>query len=230
MGATTSDGPDPFFRETRNARGLHGFSETHVVGENPVEPVGREEVEPAESVALVGPQIGFERRRNPGRGQGLDAGEPSPQIRERPHRGARLQVHLHRQPAGRQVIDPQGAVWIVTRPEKMGHMLANLHKPPGGKPQVFIGIRDRKEEEFREVGGLGIGQAAGKGLRDVRDQRDALVADLPGDIKPEPIDSPLGILFQFRPEFAHIDDLEFGLPRHLDFPAPPPPDRPDGIP
>ena len=65
VGAMTSEGSPGFFARLGGevGEGLEGFAEAHVVGENAVQPVGGEKLQPAESFELIVAQFGADAWR-----------------------------------------------------------------------------------------------------------------------------------------------------------------------
>ena len=207
-------------------QGLHGFAEPHIVGENAAELVVAQKLQPVESVALIGTQLGLQARpaarpwRSPANPDSRSRQRPQPLAAEPAQPDRCFESGKTDRFAGRDVElgrFPTGFPGDTARPGSTGSLwCGRAARPRAGRRGADAEHRAVMRQRVEPARFPKIAQTRQQPGQH-RQQRDALPVDLDAEIEREP--PPAAFRDPGRPFATAIDDSVAKAVLDLDPPA-----------
>ena len=196
--------------------GLQGFAEAHVIGEDAVQAVVGEKLEPAETIELIGPELGPDGGGKLGGRQAADVAQIAAEFRQRLGGFGTFDGQRVGHASGAEPVEPDGPIAAGVAVEQVADLLDHFEETFGGEADVAVRrLVAGQQQGFRDLFRIGETQVPilGDGAGDLRDQADGFAVELGGDIKAEPVDAVITIRLDGGEKLADVVDgeVEFGV-------------------
>ena len=196
--------------------GLQGFAEAHVIGEDAVQAVVGEKLEPAETIELIVAELGPDGGGQHGGRQAADVAQIAAEFRQRAGGFGALDGQRVGHAGGAESVEPDGPIAAGVAVEQVADLLDHFEETFGGEADVAVRrLVAGQQQGFRDLFRIGEAQVPilGDGAGDLRDEADGFAVEPGGDIEAEPIDAVIGIRLDGGEKLADVVDgeVEFGV-------------------